>query len=381
MKIELKGVQFVNKGAELMLRSIISAFGKRNIKADFVMEVNDFSPRNRLISEGILPKFNFVRKGIDLNFLQNLVLFFKFNHNYTLEREIDIIIDGSGFAYGDFWGSKKAELRLGKNIKRWKKEGKKVILLPQAFGPFTNKKLAKTMSIILQNADLVFARDENSFKFLKSLEIEKKNNLFLSPDFTNLTDGIIPENFDSEKFQVAIIPNLKILESKSFKSSDDYFILLKNIIEEVIAFGYSPYFLLHELGKDEIVSDTVNKLLEKPIPVIKEIDPLKIKGIIKTAKAVIGSRFHGLVSALAQEVPSLCIGWTHKYEALFKDYDFVEGVLDIELINPILITQKVKMILSPESRSHLLSKLKVKSDEQKKKTDEMWDKVFKLIES
>jgi len=380
MIIEIRGVQFVNKGAELMLRTIMGTIRARYPNTRFVMELSRNTTIEQYKSNGIYTKLNLLRGGVDTGDLGRfLPALIREKFHLISENEINVIIDSSGFAYGDFWGAKKAQIRMSNQIKKWKKQGKRIIFLPQAFGPFNNEELRKSMAVILEYADLVFAREKYSMKYLIETAPEYSSKVFLSPDFTNLTKGILPENFNSVDYQVAIIPNLKMLESKMFKVANDYYKLLKVFIDKICQKNLKPYFLLHEGGKDQIVSSAVNNLLDSPIPVIEEADPIKLKGIINTAHAVIGSRFHGLVSALSQGVPVLCLGWSHKYEALLEDYDFSEGLVPLNRIDDKFIEDKLGAVLDPLKRPELLSKLKESSEVQKRLSEQMWEKVFDHI--
>lgn len=380
MTIELRGVQFVNKGAELMLRTIMNTVKSKDPNSRFVMELSKASTIDQYKSNGIYTKLNLLRGGIDTGDLgKYLPASLRKKYNLISESEIDVIIDSSGFAYGDFWGAKKARVRMSNQIKKWKKQGKKIVLLPQAFGPFKDEELRKSMTIILKHADLIFARDNFSLEYLVGIAPEFSSKVFLSPDFTNLAKGILPENFNTGDHQVAIIPNLKMLESKMFEDPNDYYKVLKIFVHKITQLGHKPYFLLHEGGKDKIVSSAVNNLLESPIPVVEEADPFKLKGIINTAQVVIGSRFHGLVSALSQGVPVLCLGWSHKYEALLEDYHFSEGLIPLNGIDDKFIDDKLDAVLNPNKRPELLSKLKESSEEQKRLSEQMWERVFDVI--
>jgi len=93
-------------------------------------------------------------------------------------------------------GAKYANKRIGSKISAWHKEGKKVILLPQAFGSFEDEELKDVMKKIIANADLVFAREKQSLKYLR--RISEKNNIILAPDFTNLIEGKVPKTLTAQ---------------------------------------------------------------------------------------------------------------------------------------------------------------------------------------
>lgn len=378
--IELRGVEFHNKGAELMLHAILERVRQDFPEALFVMEQRESAPVHKQRELGIYTKMNYRKFGVN-SAIWGTMLPAKVRHKlgYMLEKEINIVFDGSGFAFGDFWGAKKAGDRLADHIIRWKAEGKKIIMLPQAFGAFTDLKLRDKMKTVLDHADLVFARDKYSFEYLQGLEGEK-SCIGLRPDFTNLIKGKLPKDFDSSKYQVAIIPNNKLLESSVFQNRTEYVEFLKNVCNLILSKGKIPFFLIHEGVKDLRLAEEVNQTFLLDIPILKEDNPLHVKGIIGTVDAVITSRFHGLVSALAQAVPCLCVGWSHKYLALMEDYDYSEGLLrDSELKGNEMLQDKIHMILDNESAQQVRKKLEQNSTKQKQLANEMWNLVFNTI--
>jgi len=378
--IELRGVEFHNKGAELMLHAILERVRQNFPEAVFVMEQRESAPVHKQRELGIYTKMNYRKFGVNAA-IWGTMLPAKVRHKlgYMLEKEINIVFDGSGFAFGDFWGAKKAGDRLADHIIRWKAQGKKVIMLPQAFGAFTDLKLRDKMKTVLNHADLVFARDKYSFEYLQGLE-GKKSCIGLRPDFTNLIKGKLPRDFDSSKYQVAIIPNNKLLESSVFQNRSEYVEFLKNVCNLILSKGKTPFFLIHEGVKDLRLAEEVNQTFLLDIPILKEDNPLHVKGIIGTVDAVITSRFHGLVSALAQAVPCLCVGWSHKYLALMEDYDYSEGLLrDSELKANEMLQDKIHMILDRESAQQVRKKLEHNSAKQKQLANEMWNLVFNTI--
>ena len=375
MIIELRGVEFVNKGAELMLEAILAKVKENYPLAVFAMEISPRAPISKLRRRRILVKTNFKFKGIPFGKILDLIpKSIRNTIGFVSEEDISIVLDGSGFAFGDKWGARKAGKRCGNHIEKWKKEGKKIILLPQAFGPFSDRSMISMMKKIVGNADLIFARDRISFDYLN--EINGKNDRFkLFPDFTNLVKGNVPKLKMDFGTCVAIIPNQKMMDTKDTAQNLAYPKFLKTMIEKIQKKGLSPFFLIHESEMDRIIALKINEQLEKPISIIEVEDPLEVKGIIGVSFAVITSRFHGLVSALSQSIPCLATGWSHKYEMLFEDYGYPEGLCQV-IGNSEYFDEKLSLILEEKKRGKLILNLNTKTKKQKELTQKMWDMVF-----
>lgn len=378
MTIELRGINFFNKGAELMLQAVLQKVKEKMPNALFVMEHSINTPREKHLENGICTKLKFKRFS-PLKYLFAVIpgVLLK-RWSYIPEKKIDVVLDCSGYAYCDRWGAKKASVKLGNHIERWKKQGKKVIMLPQAFGPFTDSDLAKVMKHIIAYADLIYARDPVSFEYLKQASGET-NNINYAPDFTNLIKGIVPQNFDDSTCEVAIIVNNKMLKAREFNESESYVNLLVRIINVVRDLNHKPFFLIHEIKKDIGVMESVQQKLTIKLPAIVESNPLYVKGIISKSVAVITSRFHGLVSALSQAVPCLATSWSHKYEMLLQDYNYSEALLEAHCDDESLI-RKISFILHEPSRSVIIEKLRAEAIKQKELSEEMWRRVFKKMQ-
>jgi polysaccharide pyruvyl transferase WcaK-like protein len=377
--IELRGVEFHNKGAELMLYAILDKVRKELPEAVFVMEMRLGVPLSKQRSIGIHTKLNMKKFGIDTSYWgkfipQNL----RSKLGFVLEKDINVVLDSSGFAFGDFWGASKAGKRLADHIERWKIQGKKVIMLSQAFGDFQDETLKGKMSIILNHADLIFARDRYSYEYLQKIPANKKQ-IHVRPDFTNLLQGVVPTYYKPSIHEIGIIPNHKLLESNVFTSKEKYMEFLNSVIFLILKKKKKPYFLIHEGLKDLQIAEQVNKVYNLSVPVLKVENPLHVKGIIGNSAAIITSRFHGLVSALSQAVPCLCIGWSHKYLALMEDYHYAEGLIKDDSLYGTALELKIDLILDNTSTLKTKDTLKTFSIQQKELAENMWKMVFKLI--
>lgn len=377
MIIEIKGTGPHNKGAEMMLLSTIQELQKRDKQIIFTIAPNRhegvlYSFYSKLT---LYPKVQINYRGFDLNFLGNLVpkrvrsLF-----GLIAEKEIDVVLDASGFAYSSQWGDSPAK-KMAENVLKWKKQGKKVILLPQAFGPFETDDIKKAMSQIIKYADAIYARDELSYKNLKSINSSTKN-IELYQDFTNVYKGIMPAYLNKETHQICIVPNQRMKDKLDKK--DDYESFLSKIINKLQIKKYQPFFLIHGGAEDFKLAEKINSLLEREIPIVREESPELIKGIIENSYGIIGSRFHSLASGLYSSIPTLGIGWSHKYDYLFKEFNFSEGLLHFSDSEE-EIEYKLDFIMDDDKRKILLSKMQDCNEKLNAKTNQMFSDVWEVI--
>lgn len=373
--IELRGVDFVNKGAELMLNAIRTILLERYPDVIFVMQKNPRAPVAELSKNNIYIKFLFRNFRINWEKIARVLpKTLLLDRNYVLPQDIDLVLDGSGFAFGDQWGAQYAQKRLGNDIVKWKKEGKKIILLPQAFGPFNDQALHEVMQKIINHSDLIFAREKQSYEYMNGISASSK--IKLAPDFTNLINGVVPKDFDSTKNDVAIIPNYKMIEK--ILSKEEYLAFLNETVLALLENGKQPYFLIHEGEKDRSIAEEANMKLAKPIPLFHYSNPLAVKGIISTASFIICSRFHGVVSALSQGVPCLATSWSHKYEMLMEEYGYPEGVIK-DLRDFDNLKNKINELSNPDKRKEISERLTSNSLIQKKRSKEAWEQIFDFI--
>ncbi|KOR27121.1 hypothetical protein TI05_19710, partial [Achromatium sp. WMS3] len=237
--IEIKGTQFHNKGAELMLLSILHYFRSKNSKHKFTISpIYDGCVYDHYAQLNLQQKIWLRYKGIQWGMLGSFVpKKIRKMYGLVLDKEIDAILDASGFAYSSQWGNEPTKI-MASYTKKWKKEGKTIILMPQAFGPFKNKQITKYMQIIIENCDLIYAREQNSYENLISISGEKEY-IKIAPDFTILLDGQLPDYFDASIHQVCIVPNMRMIDKTNF-TSDEYINFMLKIIKLLKSNNLNP---------------------------------------------------------------------------------------------------------------------------------------------
>lgn len=379
MNIEIRNVEFVNKGAELMLQAILQQIDETLPVGKYCMQPNQITrPYCRIASLSIYLKMpSFVRSGCQLGDLAGILPSrIRDAYGLVLDRDLNAVLDASGFAYGDQFGPTACQF-LAQATSRWKKRGTKIVLLPQAYGPFESKAARSAMCSVIDNADLIYARERVSYEHLIRLTGERPN-IKLCPDFTNLVEGLVPDYFDLEKMGVCIVPNHQMLVKTSKKEADAYIPFLAKCAQVLAESDAAPFLLVHELKNDGRLAEEVHRVSGIEIPIVYEADPIAIKGVLGACHATVGSRFHGLVSALSQGTPSLGTGWSHKYQMLFEDYDVADGLLPVTS-SEANITSALKELLEPSQHAASVLSLKERSVFLKERSREMWQDVANVL--
>lgn len=372
--IEICGIGFPNKGAELMLVAIMQHFSGQNIRWCMAPK-NDFQYRS---GYQLWQKTEIKRFG--LNFAKPLTLLpWKYRRFFGLinESEIDFVFDASGFAYGDQWGLKNSQ-RLANNIAKWKKQGKKVILFPQALGPFNKEGHKELMTQVCVNADLIFARDPDSLAALTPLA--SSENLFLCPDFT--PPVVTPQSAASLKYKgyTCVIPNNKMLTKGAENEKTHYVEFIASLIKEAQKINDKVLLLSHDGERDKFLLDDIQKRVDSPVPCLYIDSATELKSVISNAKVVVSSRFHGLVSALSNSVPVIATGWSHKYQHLMNDYKLDEFLFKSEQQQEAVKCLN-KLLTDPSHYQAITQQLTECGDQHRQQLTKMWQQIEALMDS
>lgn len=373
MIIEIKGVQFVNKGAELMLVAIQQKLAAE-LSDNYTLAL---SPRNSPFEKrsayGAYQKIGNLYKRIDWSTLDFLIPKVICN-NYGLVKhnDIDVVLDASGFSYGEQWRTDQLSHSV-KQAKKMKKLGKKYIFMPQAMGPFKSVKYKALIKEAVDNCTFMFIRDKLSYEFVTSI-VGEKSHVILSPDFTNLVylDEDLSGLVQKEKL-VTLIPNNKMQSKQNTTDFNG-----RNYVGELVTAGkflqskgYHVAVLNHEGKNDfDICKKIFSELDSAHATLLNDLGPTSIKKQIGISSLVICSRFHGCVSALSQDTPVIGTSWSHKYGMLYSDYD--SSKLLYKFDEP-LISLVEDTILNINEIKENIGKY---SQIEKEKTKLMWRSIF-----
>jgi len=291
-----------------------------------------------------------------------------------LPKEVDVVLDASGFAFSDQWGPDPAR-RLLRKMEASVYRGKPLFLLPQALGPFRKPEVANACRRLFSRADWMAARDNDSLGHVRGLG--SYSNLRLYPDFTSSIHGL--GNFSGKlpSPYVAVVPNARILDKTA--QGQSYLEFLVQVAGYLDQRGHHPVFVIHDEFQDKEIFNQVQARAGRPWICVDHKDPRVLKTILGGASFVIGSRFHALISALSQSVPCLGIGWSHKYETLFHEFGIQQCLLrDFSTwsnVEPVL----AKM-MTEQGRKNCSKTIHLAANKQRQLTENMWVELCDLIE-
>lgn len=361
MNILIRGGGFSNKGGEAMMLTVQRELSRRIPGINFLLRLPPqqtgmasffgFVPvpiaKSRVKKGwGLFSQALFrsdVRKAISFNFLGALEL--------ADVKKIDGIIDISGFAYSDVWGAEPAERSLVW-VRHCRKKGIPYVYMPQAWGPFTKPQVARIVTEMCRSCSLVYARDEESFAYLRELSEESRDKVKLAMDIAFQFQGADKETgasvlkdlgIETGSYPVVgLTPNLRVYERMEGEGSrSSYVKLLINIAHYCMAEWDAAIILIpHEIAlgqsarkDDRFLCRLIHEGISDQGKVANMSENLtadSIKAVISNLDMVVGSRFHSIVFALASRVPAVALGWAHKYGELMRNVGLGDFFLDLK---------------------------------------------------
>lgn len=337
------GGNFINKGAESMLKSTVAGIrerfpGYQPVLVDLFPTVKDEEKKNYdfpIVNMHVrtlfrisfpFPKLLFKSKPISDDEKQIKSLF----------KSAAAVFDISGYGLSShnqplLWSTAYLlPVRLARKYKV------PVWLLPQSFGPFEfngfKKLLFRVWGISLLNyPEVAFAREPSG---LKALEKVRKRPSLLSHDIVLQTS----EDIDLKAGEGAlVIPNKQLFK---IQESPKVLKLYADIIRQFLERGISVKVIRH--SRDDL--DFLQQLSGKVEHDLLTIDysDWGLEALVKLigeAQFVVTGRYHGAIHALKCGKPAVIIGWAEKYQTLARDFGLSQSLIDLRSSDSLSMAQ------------------------------------------
>jgi len=276
---------------------------------------------------------------------------------------------------------------------------KKLIMLPQTYGPYKTIIAKVIAKFILLKAWRIYSRDKNSIVVIRSL-LEKKCNdksILFCPDVAFVLESVRPQTIDINQTmnlngtKPLIGLNISGLlysggynRKNQFGLAVDYKTFIFQLIEEIIQeTNYNillvPHVFCEGIESDfnacrEVFTKFCSNKVNRVHFIQREYDQNEIKGLIGICDFFIGSRMHSCIAALSQAIPSVGIAYSRKFVGIFNSVGLSDLALDArEKISDEMI---LKIMDSIAHRDDIAEKLVVEIPNIKKKIEASFKKLF-----
>ncbi|MFK4005285.1 polysaccharide pyruvyl transferase family protein [Qipengyuania sp. NPDC077563] len=357
-KFIITGIQMRNKGSQAMFLSLYSGLKERYPDCEVIGFANKYDEPEQYDFQ-LLPYDYFTRllyryRLSSVPVLTPLITSFagfwrktdKWNGSVgQMEqalRDADAILDASGYTLGSGWGKGGGRLLL-QTVRIARRYGKKIILMPQSFGPFDwgeddDAEFLAEVKQELSYCTKIYAREIEGYECLKALGLR---NVELSADMV-IREAIFPKASDIHPDYVP--PRMEhpeagavgfIINENVFRIGDPDAVLelYAKLLSKLLDDGENVYVLSTSTADFQLVERVLAKVDARDrIGLISgEYSSPELIDIIGQFKYVVASRYHSVVFAYRSGVPAIILGWASKYldlAAHFQQQDYVFDIRD-----------------------------------------------------
>lgn len=250
---------------------------------------------------------------------------------YKIYKSSDFILDiGQGDSFADIYGELRFDIinLIHREAIRFHKP---YCLLPQTIGPFKDPKIRAKAVKAIMNANLVMARDKQSYDYTKDIAPQIKNlkeNIDVA-FFLPYTKQFFDKNYVHVGLNIsALLWHGGYTGTNQFGLMDDYQQTVRDIITYFLSW---PNVKLHltphvvggerDVENDYAVSFDLQKEFNNPNLILAPLflSPVDAKDYISGMDFFMGARMHSTIAAFSSGVPVVPMAYSRKFNGLFID--------------------------------------------------------------
>ncbi|MEV8266686.1 polysaccharide pyruvyl transferase family protein [Microbacterium sp. NPDC076911] len=354
-----------NKGAAAMLESAVQTLGERLGEVQFTLlsmypeEDRAQNPYDNVDVVAASPR----QLGVTINTLALAYRVLPFMRGLIRRRsaavsalvESAVLLDQGGITFTD--GREKFLLYNVASILPALNVGTPVFKCAQAVGPFNNPINRAASRLFLPKMRTIVTRGRITHEFAEGLGL---SNLYAGADYafslemSGTERDEIARHFDMSFFDagdvVGVCPSV-VLQKKVDARGGDYSAQMVQFIEHLQAEGKRVLLLPHSVrtGTDKTHNNDlplcrdIHARLSQSNNVLfvdRELTSQQLRYLIGECDLFVASRFHAMVSSLAMAVPTLVIGWSHKYKEVLEMFDLEEWAFGHDQLNPDYLAER-----------------------------------------
>ncbi|AXK46080.1 polysaccharide pyruvyl transferase family protein [Brachybacterium saurashtrense] len=348
-----------NKGAAAMLESAVQTLGERLGEVEFTL-LSMYPEEDR--AQNPYPNLEVVAAdpktlGVTINslalahrLLPPLRPLLRRHRAIRALAQSDALLDQGGITFTD--GREKFLLYNVASILPALNLHTPVFKCAQAVGPFKNPINRIVSKVFLPKAQTLVTRGRITHEFAEGLGL---TNLVAGADYAfslemdgteeqGLREAGVDLDFFADGEVVGVCPSV-VLQKKVEGRGDDYVGQMIAFIERLRRDGKKVLLVPHSVrtgtekthNNDLPLCTRINDLLvpgEDVLFVDRELSSQQLRHLIGRCDLFVASRFHAMVSSLAMAVPTLVIGWSHKYREVLEMFALEEWAFGHDQLTP-----------------------------------------------
>lgn len=347
-----------NKGASAMLEAAIQTLGERLDDPQFTL-FSMYPAEDR--AQNAYPNLDIIaasprQLGVTINSLALAYRILPFLRPLLRRRsrairalaESAVLLDQGGITFTD--GREKFLLYNVASILPALNTGTPVFKCAQAVGPFRNPVNHRAARTFLPKVGTIVTRGRVTHEFAAELGLQNlvagadyAFSLELAGDEAESVAGHIDLAFFEEDI-VGVCPSV-VLQRKVDARGGDYVGQMAGFIESVRAQGKRVLLIPHSVrtgtskthNNDLPLCQEIHSRLrlgDDLLFVDRELSSQQLRYLIGRCDLFVASRFHAMVSSLAMGVPTLVIGWSHKYLEVLEMFGAEEWAFGHDALTP-----------------------------------------------
>lgn len=339
--------------------------GKKNVNYSFFTKISwgIIGLADTLKSMLLLSQVSFI------NYIGQKFLSERQKDTYKEFIEMDIlVIKGGGFLHTYNRLSDLYYLYYGLfNLLLAKKLKKKIIIMPNSFGPFLGEWERMIVKHILSKCDVIYARETLSQQYLSKVinhKVELACDLGFYINEYNKSEYVNKDLLLIKEKKVAITMRpYRFPESNNRKEKyNEYIIEMSKLVKQLIENNYHPVFVAHTLGPsaheedmlaiNEVISQLQTKNISNTMYTYindEKMNCFDITNLYNQMDYIIGTRFHSVIFAMTSFTPAIAISYSgHKTVGIMADMGLSDYVVDIADMNADHIFNQFNKLVSQE---------------------------------
>lgn len=261
----------------------------------------------------------------------------------------DVVLDQGGIAFSD--GREKFLVFNLAILLPAFFMGRPVVKCAQALGPFRSRLNRTAARLALPRVRHIVARGAKTREFLDGLGLDNVTTgtdlafTMDRPDDTMLERPVVADaaaRLDGPALTVGIAPSV-VVAAKVDGGGGNFVDLMVATIRRQLDAGHRVLLVPHSFRDDPtrvhnndgpLVTRIADQIDHPDLVVMNErLDAAELRALIGRCDVFVSCRFHAMVSALSMGVPTLVLGWSHKYVEVLDLFGQADRSIDAGLLD------------------------------------------------